>query len=641
LSSPVIQRPFSIQPPLRGYDTLFQNLINSIPAGTFYDFSHSIVLWQANPNLFIFNTDNYGIPVHVTVQRTGDYHPNVNQANLITESFFTPQNPQTSFSVTLGLGLNRLVAQEMITGGRKSVLEIIATPNDLVLDSIATQINVPQTNLTNIQSALYSKYATRMLDQVIKFHDLLPDFQSLKIISTKLAIRGMVHFPGEILGVNNVINAFSLNNPVYRDQRQSRYEVEKTSIMRSQELFAGQEAHIWFPNILVTRWLAFTRMANAFRNLYTINSVTDIEVDVDFKNRNQIHEFSLTSPGANFLNSVFSDCFDNIQMQMTSGMVLNHRVYMWSYSFDEIVMTNNPIGVGRLYLDMDVPLDSGIPFDADPIDPFTDGWVGWSLSGRFDQDRLDSSQSNYALDSNVDPGVGFSGIDPVYAGPYTQMLNTLNSEIDLDAATQINSAGTNWDGYVGSSVVGLDLQIPEGTLTAGVAVQAYAKYVDHNGMSNLSGAGTIDIQESNGGTLETVTVTSGYEPFMLTPTKVGNITWSLSDGLYSGSQTRKVVVGSFAAFRISTIANQQVGVPFSVQIQAIDACGNDVTDLGINTRVTIVATDGLTPGSVTPTYVETVNGAAIVELTLSVAGSGTLTFSALPVSSPSNFFSVN
>lgn len=644
MSSPVIQRPFSISVPLRGYDALFQNLINAVPSGTFYDFSHPIVLWQAKPNLFIFNTDNYNVPVQIIVQRTGDYKTGVDQGNLIQATYITPQNPQTSFSVTLGLGLNRLIAQEMVAGGRQTIAEVIATPNDLIIDSIATQINVSQTVLKNIQSALYSDYSTRLLDQVIQFQDLLPDFQSLRIIATKLVIRGMVHFPAETLGVNNVISAFTLNNPVYNTQRQSsNFQIERTPIMRAQELFAGQEAHVWFPNTLIARWVAFTRMANSFRNLYQLNSVTDVQVDLNFQGRDQIHDFNLTSPGASILTSIFANCFDSIQMQMTSSFVLNHKVFVWYYYFDEIVTPETAIGTGRISFDLGIPFDSGIPLDEDPVDPFTDGWVGWSLSGRFERDVTDTSLARYSLDTGVDPSPLFTGNQgTVYPGPYTQMMNSMNFELDVDSAVEINPTGTDWDSYTAGPVVGLGLQIPFGPFQAGVPVLAYAKYVDMNGMTNMSGSGDIETQESNGGAEEDIPVAAGFQAFMLTPTVAGPaIYWSLSDGTYTGiSESREVIPGVFAAFRISHIGPQVKGVPFSVSIQATDAYGNDVTDVGVNDKVTIQSTDGFLPGEVSPNYVNVVNGAATVQVTMSVAGSGTLTFSILPVNSPSNYFTV-
>jgi hypothetical protein len=643
MSSPVVQRPFSIQVPLRGYDTLFTDLINAIPSGTFYDFTHPIVLWQSKPNLFIFNTDNYNVPVQVICQRTGDYKTGVDQGNLVSSTFITPLNPQTSFSLTLGLGLNRIVAQEMIQGGRQTILDVVATPNELIVDSIATQINVSQTTLANVESALYSDYSTRLLDQVIQFQALLPDFQSLRILATKLVVRGMVHFPAEYLGVNNVISSFTLNNPVYQTQRQSsNYQIERNPIMRAQEAFAGMEAHLWFPNTLITRWVAFTRMANSLRSLYTLKSVSDIEVDLTFQGREQIHTFDLTSPGASILSSVFTNCFNSIQIQMTSSFKLNHKIFVWSYPFDEFVTALTAIGVGRSSFDLGIPFDSGIPLDQDPVDPFTDGWIGWSLSGRFERDVSDTSLARYSLDTGVDPSPLFTGNQgTVYPGPYTQMMNSMNYEIDLDSSVQINSSQTNWDSYTSGPVTGLGLQIPFGPFQAGVPVLAYAKYVDAKGMSNLSGSGFIEVQELNG-TSEQVPVASGFQAFELTPTVAGpHQTWALSDGTYTAvSESREVLPGGFAAFRISTIGPQVKGVPFLVSIQATDAYGNDITDVGINTKVTIQSTDGFLPGEVTPNYVQVVNGAATVQVTMSVAGSGTLTFSILPVASPSNYFTV-
>lgn len=596
---------FGIKLSTRGYDALFDALLNAVPPGSFYDINirenRPMVVWTNKPTLLTFETDNPGIPVKITTRRKGDYHPNIDQGNFFPEAFIVPQNPQTPFKLTLGQGLNRVEYKELITGGRQGTFEVFASSNVLIMEPMARELFKP-INIYNLQyAAIYSKYATRLLDQVIRFQDLLPDVQSLKILSTKLLTRSAVHFPAKEIGVRNAVESFTLNTPaMVRARSTSEFFHERDVIQTLVQNKAGKEAHVWFPNLAVTRWLAFTRMADTLRDNYELLDVRDDLVRILYKNVEQIHNFEFDAPGANFLTNLsLTNCFDNIEMAGNFAFSLHHRICLWTYTFDLIVSDITPIGNQRVSFDLDIPLDSNLSFDADAVDPFTDGWVGWPLTGRFELDAPSTNDAEFALDTMVQPAGSFPGPAPacVYdRGPYTQMLNNIRTDIEIE---NIVTADGEMDTYTPGPIVGLDLQLPSSPLTVGVPVTAYGKYVDSMGMTNPTGAGTINAQESNGGALTPIVVTAGFQSISLTPTKAGPaIFWSLSDGFYLGvSETRLVNPGPLDNFDIPTLVNQSIGAAFLVSIQCLDLYGNPTNDFGINNKV-IVSGIGLSGVSV-------------------------------------------
>jgi hypothetical protein len=393
--------------------------------------------------------------------------------------------------------------------------------------------------------------------------------------------------------------------------------------------------------------LAFANMADSFRQDYVINDIRDDEIDVTYKGEQRIQTFDFNAAGSNFLTNLsLSNCFDNIDMTFSVSTTVRQKWYLWSYFFDEYVTPQTAIGIGRQSLDLGIPLDQNIPFDTDPIDPFNDGYVGWSLTGRFERDATDTTQALYGLDTHVMPSSQYAGVDPIYnKGPYAQQLPVHNYEMDLDAEVGINS-GLWDDTYSQGSVVGLGLTLPPGPLVAGQQYLAAGKFVDQNGMAVSGASGTIQMVEAGTGDVTNVTVApggNGFQWFYLTPLYASPATtWALSSGVLTGTGGPvQVVAASFSQFQISVIGDQQVGIPFTVSVQATDLYGNPVQDVGINTSMAISSVIGFPANSVTPIAVTLVNGAATFQLTMTQPGTGALRFSLTPAQSDSNIFTVS
>lgn len=638
---------FSISAPKRGYDDLFAEVLAAVPSGTFYDdYQYPIISWKAAPINFTLNTDNFNVPVLISTLGNGDYHINVDTQNVRNGTTLVPNNGQTTFQITLKRGLNRIVATEQVPDGQTAYLDVIATTNAIIFESLSREMFVSIDQLNQQQAAIYSKFSTRLLDQVINFQDLLTGIEALKSMTTRLLIRGLVHFPAREIGIPNLIEAFALNTPAFIDSRDFKpFDIGQSRILRTTEIASGEEAHVWFPNLSVTRWLAFIRMADSLRQNYEVLDIRDNLVTIDYKGQTQRHRFDFNSQGSNFLTNLsFNDCFSNIEMSMSFSMNLNQTYCVWQYLFDEFVTADNPIGQSRVMFDEGIPFDSGLNFDQDSIDPFSDGWVGWSLDGRFEMDAGNTVNALYGLDTHVVPSHTYTGKTCVYdRGAYTQMMNTSNFEFDVDAEIEVLS-GTWDDTYTQGAIVGLGMDIEEqGELTAGQEYLAAVKYVDANYMTNSAGTGLVTATEEGGGTsIQVGVTTNGHQYFYLTPTIAGDDQqWTLSDGTLTGiSVARKVIAAPFDKFLISNIGPQQVNVPFSVTIQAADVYGNIVTDVGFNNVVQIASVIGFPADVVAPTSVTLTLGAATLNVTVTTTGSGALRFKLLPVQTDSNVFTV-
>lgn len=649
---------FSISPRLRGYDSLFDQMVAGVPPGTFYDFARPIVTWSRHPVGFVLQTDNPSFPVKITRQRLGDFDLGVDQGNLVDETVIVPQPGavQSLFYLTLGRGRNRLTATEMLPGGngRSTILEVIATTNALIYEPYGREIFKSIDQANQQKAALFSAYATRLLDQLTGFGDVLPDLQTLKVLSTKLLIRGFVHFPGETVGVKNLIEAVTLNTPYFLTQRSSsNYQIETSRIMRGVENTAGQEAHIWFPNLAVTRWLAFIQMANTFRNNFELLDVRDDYVRVDYKGRINTHHFDYDAFGQNFLTNLsLNDCFANIDVTMGLQMLSKIRIPCWTYPFDSYITQDMTIGLTRSTFDMGVPFDSGIPFDADPVDPFGDGFVGWSLSGRFDAGPVD-----YPLDDMIQPALGFTGQDPAYNGPYTQLLNSDRSDVEI---VELVTASGVMDDYVGGPVVNVAVEFDNTnvgvehneirTFTAGQPILLALKYVDLNGMAVKSASGVIRVREpltdATQEPWEYAPIAAGfvymyYTCTVATPSTQFEIEDWPADTYSAVSENFKVLPDVVAGLKVTNISNQTVGNSFAVTVQAVDQFGNSVTNPGPDNLCHILTEGGFDPGDPSPNLATLVNGQATVNLTMNHTGTGFLRFAVGAFTADSDTFTVS
>lgn len=392
------------------------------PKGSFYLLENIVVPYIPRPTVFRIESDaSAGTIADITIDQPDannvavDTRRNAKFTNVVLNS------GATTTGLQLGRGMNIISITNRDTGEiAYSVVRattIVASWQAFARVLFSDTLRVIDSQKTSI----YSQLGTRLIEPLLPFQTLLPDIQSIQILATRLAARGLIHNTGDGTGVDDLIKALTLSSPLYRKMKKDTNEVffPLDPLMNSGSSFGGKEAHVWLPNIAVANWVAFLGYLKSQPDVVDPLYVSEREVTFNYNGVQQRHEFDFDAYGADFLTSLArSECFRSVTISISMATILYLKICAAAYTFDLFVTENAPIGNSRLSFDLDIPFDSNLPFDSDDVDPFSDGWVGWSLTGRFEWD----TPLNHVLDTFVQPSSAYPGPLCGYEGFYTQMI---------------------------------------------------------------------------------------------------------------------------------------------------------------------------------------------------------------------------
>lgn len=408
------------------YDTIISGMQSDnpwgAPKGPFYLLQNVITPFTPKPSILSIETDRVGEALDVYVIQSNattdvviDPRRNSFQTSIVADS------TKVTANVTLGRGLNQVYVESRTNPEDNALLLVRATSIVSLWEAFARVLFSVSNNIIEEQKrAIYSKLATRLIEPFIGFIDLLPDIQSLQIVATRFLARGLLHAVGTQEGATNMIKALTMGTPVYRRMDKDSFDLYPAldPWNKAASQFGGMEAHVWIPNVAIANWSAFLSFINNQPDLYTINSVSEQEVSFYYQGELQRHRFDFDAYGTDYLTALArTECFKSISINILIKSIQLIKVCSASYTFDLVVSPESAIGTGRYSFDSSIPFDTGIPLDSDPIDPFTDGWVGLSLTGRFDHDPP------LCLDTMVMPSTVYAGPDCCYSSYYTQILN--------------------------------------------------------------------------------------------------------------------------------------------------------------------------------------------------------------------------
>jgi hypothetical protein len=445
-------------------ETIYSDIIESmqtgnvpyvIPKGPYYLLQGSIVPFTPQPTVLRIETDRVGEPIRIEVIQTQPIGAGVDPRQNRSVYTVVPASEVVTVGVQLGRGINRITMSVISREEERALLLVNATTIVAIFEAFARVLFTDAIRIIDEQQrAVSSRLATRLLEPFISFQDLLPDIQSLKILATRFASKGLIHSVGTELGVTELIKALTLTTPVYRpmDKDTSDLFPSLDPWTNNASQFAGQEAHVWLPNVGITSWLAFLGYISNQPDLFEILSVGEGEVVVRFQGELQRHRFDFDAFGTDFLTSQAStECFKSIIITVTMDVFLTIRMCAATYTFDLFIGVTNLLGDCRRTFDSGVVLDSDCVLDGDPVDPFTDGWEGLSLTGRFEQD----SPFTHTLDTFVVASSAYTGSVCGYEGFYTQMVE--NQRYDMDLFVTITVSG-----FI-QAAIGWFLESPDGT----------------------------------------------------------------------------------------------------------------------------------------------------------------------------------
>lgn len=442
-------------------ETIYSNIIKSMqidnapwipPQGPFYLLDSNIVPYTPNPTILRIETDRVGEAISIEIDQLGDFGSGVDVRKKQKSYTVVASSSVVTTGVQLGQGRNLITVSIMNRSSDVDYLIINATTITALWEAFARVLYSVSTRIIDEQNrAISSDLATRLMEPYISFQELLPDIQSVKVLAIRLAAKGLLHSVGTKLGVTELIKSLSLSTPVYAKMDKDSYEIFPAldPWTKSASQFGGMEAHIWLPNVEIASWLAFLSFISNQPDLYEIQSINESEIVIKYQGDIQRHLFDFDRFGTSFLTSqASSECFKSIIINVTMASSQILRMCVGTYTFDLYLTDQNLLGNCRPHLDNDSNFDSGCAFDVDPIDPFTDGWIDLSLSGRFDSDP------SHNLDTFVIPSTSYAGDICSFDGWYTQMVKNQKYEVEIPANITVS-------GYIQEGLAWL-LQSPDG-----------------------------------------------------------------------------------------------------------------------------------------------------------------------------------
>lgn len=407
------------------------------PSGHFYELLNDIVPFSPQPTVLKIESDLVGNGIEVEVVQINSPTAGVDPRKNQRVYTIVPTSTVATVGVQLGRGLNKIIVRSL-SSDESALVYVRATTIVALWEAFARVLYIDAVRIINEQQqAVSSKLATRLIEPFISFQDLLPEVQSLQILATRLAARGLVHTVGTNTGATELAKALTLSTPVYKkmDKDTSDLFPSLDPWVNNASQYSGREAHIWIPNLGVANWLAFLGYIASQPDLFSILSISEREVVVEYQGEVQHHLFDFDAFGTDFLTTLAqSECFKSIIVSMTIDVNLTFTICAAAYTFDLFITEDHPLGQCRFYLDSNFPLDSNCLFDSDELDPFSDGWVGLSLTGRFEQDV----PFHHPLDTFIVPSPLYTGNTCGYDGFYTQVVANQKYEFDCDVSVTVS-----------------------------------------------------------------------------------------------------------------------------------------------------------------------------------------------------------
>jgi len=382
------------------FDSIYRRLIHGqkddsgattfegIPDNIFYDKRFEVTPYTSRTTTFIITTDIVNVPVYINIRSlTGTDNPRIKTNKDIS---FVPVNERSTVFLELDIGVSVVtVANEF-----ESSSVVVNTKNyATILYSYSREIfNNIQERLDKQEEAIFSQYATRLVEPLIKYFDVLTNVKSLQIMAVRFLTKDYVRKSTTSLGVKEAGTAFGLNTPyLHRFPRTSKFDPSLFPLLTYQEFVSGEIMHIWLPNLNISRWKAFMIYSDNIDG-WTLKDISEDEIVVENNFlENERHVFDFGSDDDFFgKRKVDIDIIAKVRSKVRTGIIAP------AYPHDLFVTEDNPLGDERRTFDLAIPFDSGLRFDSEDLDPFHDGFIGHSLTGRMD------SQRDY---NNPGPGV--------------------------------------------------------------------------------------------------------------------------------------------------------------------------------------------------------------------------------------------
>ena len=351
---------FTLEYVLGNDKQVYQDFLDNLPPGKVLLKTGMVVPLQTErlPHTFTLSGCTVGVVHFVRIITEGSTSPK-------REVFFVPSSESTTLTLLLTKGVNLI--QITNASGTSGQWYASATYYAVFLRAYAREVAekslIP---LQYVESTISAPHAYRLATPLMTdYYNLLPpNLEAMEPLASKLTVKNLLNRPGSDGSTEELLTAFCVTHPVFF--RMKNINSLNAPLFRSEETFAGQEAHVWMPNREAERWRAFIQLLNNIPQLYELLTVN--EELVQFKQGGSLHEhrFDFESPFAStLLQGVISEeCFTHL---FDLSMVIDgeHELTFCQASY---------------FMDSVLP---ALLSEADPIGQ--QNFTSFTASGRFEQ----------------------------------------------------------------------------------------------------------------------------------------------------------------------------------------------------------------------------------------------------------------
>jgi len=340
-----------ILPNTQPYEDLYQELLDSIPAGNQWHKGPVILPLSSSEDTPFLLEGDPGDTVEILINN------GLVRTVVLTE-------PSVQVNLSLFPGKNFI---QVRTNGETFLLLVVATNYATLLRGYAEELfyNV-DTKFQDAKNQLTSELSLRATEHQIAFQEMLPPTRAMRVLAGKLAVRSLINETGSTRGVDDIVTAASNTTPVVRPTTVDLefFEPDSRTVYSTAHDEGGFAFHVWIPNICVGSWAAFVKlMDNLEPSIAELTSVSDEVVALNFMGRPESHTFDFETGSCSIVSLLTQDCLPivvSVHLTVESEIAF----CVWRYPFDVVV----ELALGRLRLDSMLPLSTVIPFGALLID---------------------------------------------------------------------------------------------------------------------------------------------------------------------------------------------------------------------------------------------------------------------------------
>jgi hypothetical protein len=333
-----------ITPNVQAYEDLYQELLDSIPAGTQWHKGPVILpLSSSDPTPFLIEGD------------AGDVVEVFNNNALVRTVVLT--EPSIQIDLQLLPGKNFL---QVRTSGETFLLLVVAANYATLLRGYAQDFffNV-DVKFQDAQNQLNSELSLRATEHQISFQEMLPPTRAMRVLAGKIAVRSLINETGSTRGVDDIVTAASNTTPVVRPTTVDLeyFEPDSRTLYSTAHDEGGFAFHVWIPNICIGSWAAFVKlMDNLEPSIAELTSVSDELVSLKFMGRPESHTFDFDTDSCSIVSLLSQDC---LPIVVSVDLTIESEIAFcaWRYPFDTVV----ELALGRLRLDSLAPFSEVIP----------------------------------------------------------------------------------------------------------------------------------------------------------------------------------------------------------------------------------------------------------------------------------------